>query len=399
MDQPQPARPTAPRGRAGGIALGRIFGIEIRMHFSVLLIFGLVAFSLASYTFPGWHPDWSPALNWSLGLATALLFFISLLLHELAHSLVAKWKGIEIDRITLFLFGGVSELKSDPKTAGTEFLVAIAGPAMSVLIGVVSILLASLMVGPDFTRRVSEHPEATMKTLGALPTLLLWLGPINLVLAAFNMIPGFPLDGGRVLRSILWAITGDLRKATMWATTAGKVIAFGLMGLGGIEIFYGGFINGLWMLFIGWFLYSAARNSANQMQLRTSLQGHHLSELMDTGFAFAPADVDIDSFTRELVMHRSQSLWPVTQDGEVIGIVTLDDLAEVPPEARAHIKLGKIARPLDDVDFVSADLPGEEIMRKLAESDYGVMLVLEGGKVVGLIRQADIMRWMVMHPG
>jgi Zn-dependent protease/predicted transcriptional regulator len=338
-------------------------------------------------------------LNWGVALATALLFFVSLLLHELAHSLVAKWKGIEIDRITLFLFGGVSELKSDPKTAGTEFLVAIAGPAMSVLIGVVSIVLALLMVGPDFPQRVSEHPEAAMKTLGALPTLLLWLGPINLFLAAFNMVPGFPLDGGRVLRSILWAITGDLRKATMWATTAGRVIAFGLMGLGGIEIFYGGFINGLWMLFIGWFLYSAARSSANQMQLRTSLQGHHLSELMDTGFDFAPADSDIESFTRDLVMHRSQTVWPVRSGEQVVGIITLDDLVEVPPEMRAHIKLGSVAKPLAEVDFVSAGLPGEEIMRKLAESDYGVMLVVQDGKVVGLIRQADIIRWMMMHPG
>ena len=395
--RPTSARPTPKR--AGGFSIGHIFGIDIRAHFSVLLIFGLIAYSLASYTFPGWHPNWGVGMNWSLALATAMLFFASLLAHELAHSLVAKWKGIEIDRITLFLFGGVAELKSEPKTAGVEFMIAIAGPAMSALIGLVSIAIASVFVGPDFVQRVTEDPAAAMKTVGALPTLLLWLGPINLILAVFNMVPGFPLDGGRVLRSILWGINGDLRKATMWATTVGRVIAFLMMGLGALEMFYGGFINGLWLVFIGWFLYSAARNSAVEMQLRTSLQGHHLSELMVTGFEFAPGDMDIDSFMRDIVLHRSQTVWPVRDGDDVIGIVSVDDLAAVPVEGRAHIHLSKIARPLGEVDFVSADLPGPEIMRKLAESDYGVMLVVSDGKIVGLLRQADVIQWMLLHGG
>lgn len=385
------------RQAAGGVGIGRLFGIEIRLHFSVLLIFGLVAWSLAAHTFPGWHPDWSPALSWGLGLATAVLFFVSLLAHEFAHSLVAKWKGLQIDRITLFLFGGMAELKTQPKTAGVEFMVAIAGPLMSVAIGLGSIGLAAVLVDGGFAQRLVENPEVAMASLGPLPTLLLWLGPINLFLAAFNMMPGFPLDGGRVLRAALWAISGDMQKATRWAAYSGRVVAFMLMGLGGLEIFFGGFINGLWLLFIGWFLFSAARAAQAESELRASLQGHRLSELMDTGFEFADGNDDVESFARERLMHRSQAVWPVLENGQLVGIVTIDDIAQLPPEARPHTRLARLAKPLHEVDFVEHDLPGPEILKRLAESDYGVVLVVKDNQIIGLLRQSDVVRWLTIH--
>ena len=369
------------------------------MHFSVLLIFGLVVYSLGGYTFPGWHPDWSPTLLWGVALGAAVAFFVSLLAHEFAHSLVAKWKGLEIDRITLFLFGGMAELKTQPKTAGVEFMVAIAGPLMSAAIGLGSIAVAALFVGPDFVENLQADPDAAMKTIGALPTLLLWLGPINLVLAVFNMIPGFPLDGGRVLRSALWAFTGSLSKATRWASVTGQVIAVGFMVLGGVEVFAGGWVNGLWLVLIGWFLYSAARSAYQETVMRTSLKGHNLSELMETGFEFADATEYVETFTRERALHRSQSVWPVMNNGALAGIVTLDDIAKVPPEARTMVQLAQITRPLADVDFVSGDLPGTEIMKRLAASDYGVVLVLKDKQIVGLLRQADVIRWLTLHAG
>ena len=397
MDSSAQGNALPPR-RSGGLSIGRLFGIEVRLHFSVLLIFGLIAYSLASSTFPGWHPDWSPGLNWGVALAAAVMFFVSLLAHEFAHSLVAKWKGLKIDRITLFLFGGMAELKTQPETAGVEFLVAIVGPLMSGVIGLGSILIAAAFVGPNFVENLQADPEAAMKGLGALPTLLLWLGPINLVLAVFNMIPGFPLDGGRVLRAILWAISGSLSKATRWASVTGQVIAFGFMAIGGFQIVGGAWINGLWLIFIGWFLFSAAKAAYSETVMRTSLQGHNLSELMETGFEFADATDDVEKFTRERVMHRSQSVWPVLNNGALAGIISVDDIAKVPPEARTMVQLGQITRPLAAVDFVDSNLPGTEIMKRLAASDYGLVLVMQDHRVVGLLRQSDVIRWLTLHP-
>jgi Zn-dependent protease len=363
----------------------------------VLLIFWLIAYSLAANTFPDWHPDWSVSLNWSLALVTAVLFFVSLLAHEFAHSLVAKWKGLKIDRITLFLFGGMAELKTQPETAGVEFMVAIAGPLMSVVIGLGSIALASTMLGPEFVQRLTDDMPGTMSSLAPLPTLLLWLGPINVVLAVFNMVPGFPLDGGRVLRSIIWAITGDMGKATRWATGVGRVVALGFMGWGAIQMFGGAYINGLWMIFIGWFLFSAARAAYTESVLRTSLQGHNLSELMETIFEFADATEDIETFTREKALHRSQSVWPVMKDGSLVGILTVDALAKVPPEARSLTLLGQIAHPIQANDFVAPELPGNEVLKRLKDSDYGVVLVVKDDRIVGLLRHADVIRWLTLH--
>src|SRR5215467_13199359 len=207
-----------------GLYIGRIFGINIQVDWSWILIFLLVTWSLAAGLFPAWHPDWSMALRWGVAVVASLLFFASILLHELSHSLVAKARGLPVRRITLFLFGGVSNIEREPPTPKTEFLVAVVGPITSILLGMIFLALAAFSAANSHV--TGGDPQAVARQLGPVTTLLAWLGPINILLGLFNLIPGFPLDGGRILRYILWSATKDLRKATAWATGAGRAVGW-----------------------------------------------------------------------------------------------------------------------------------------------------------------------------
>lgn len=245
----------------GGFRVFRIFGIDIRVDWSWLIILGLVTWNLSTI-FGNAHPDWSSALTWGLGLVAALLFFGSVLAHELAHSLVAKAQGIPVEDVTLFLFGGVSDIEEEPKSAGGEFLMAILGPVTSFIVGGLLLLLGGVV---GSAREAGGDAMQLMSQLSPLTTMVLWLGAINIILGLFNLIPGFPLDGGRVLRSIVWAITGSFRTATVVAAGAGEVIAVLMIIAGGLMIFGvripilgTGFANGIWLALIGWFLHSGA---------------------------------------------------------------------------------------------------------------------------------------------
>jgi Zn-dependent protease len=255
------------RSNRGGFSLGRIFGIAIRINVTWLLVLPLVAWNLSS-AFSRTHPDWNAGLAWGIGLVAALLLFASVLAHELAHSLVAKAQGIPVDDITLFLFGGVSDIEEEPKSPGGEFLMAILGPGTSLVIGIVLLLLGGSFADIQAS---GMNAENLLARLSPMHTLVLWLGSINIVLGVFNLTPGFPLDGGRILRSIVWGISGNLQLATNVATGAGKLIAF-LMIAGGIlmiigvriPIFGTGIFNGIWLALIGWFLYSGAQRYRNR---------------------------------------------------------------------------------------------------------------------------------------
>jgi Zn-dependent protease len=258
--------------RGGGFSLGKIFGIAIRINFTWLLILPLIAWNLST-AFANAHPDWSIGLTWGIGLVAALLLFVSVLAHELAHSLVAKKQGIPVDDITLFLFGGVSDIEEEPKSPGGEFLMAALGPLTSFVIGI-----ALLLLGGSITdiQASGMNAENLLSRLSPFGTVVFWLGSINIVLGIFNLIPGFPLDGGRILRSVVWAISDNLQLATVVAATAGKVIAFLMIGSGilmilGIRIpFFGtGVFNGIWLALIGWFLFSGAQRQSRR-QLRSS---------------------------------------------------------------------------------------------------------------------------------
>jgi Zn-dependent protease len=244
------------------IRIARIGGISINIHISWILIFILVTWTLAAGYFPQNYPHWSRPLSWSVGVITSILFFVSVLLHELAHSFVARARGLPVHDITLFIFGGVSQLEEEPQTAATEFIMALVGPLTSIVLGGAFGALSVAASG------VSEP----------LAALGMYLGGINVVLGLFNLIPGFPLDGGRVLRSVLWQATGSLQRATRWASLVGQAVAY-LFILAGIwRIFTGDWVGGLWIAFIGWFLDNAASSSYRQLTVRNLLVGHKVRE-------------------------------------------------------------------------------------------------------------------------
>ena len=377
------------------MSLGRLFGIEIRLDFSVLIVFALVVYSLGAGLFPRWHPTWGSALTWSTAFAAGLSFFASLLAHELSHSVVAKLRGIPVPRITLFVFGGVSELEREPDTPATELLVAIVGPAMSAFLGFTFISLGAAFAGADFTADVSRDPDAAMATLGTAATLFLWLGPINLMLAFFNLIPGFPLDGGRVLRAILWAISGDLQSATLWASNMGRLFAWALMGFGVLQSFGGSFVQGIWLLLIGWFLNNAARNSYDQLLVQQAFAELIVGNLMRTHFEVVSPDLSLEAFVNELLLRSAQSAWPVVEEGKAVGLITFDDARATSEEERIEQTVRDVMSPIDE--HLRPDVGGHDALRALAESERDPLPVIQGDTIVGLLHRGDIARWLALH--
>jgi len=384
-DEPSPRRSGQPRG----FLLGRVGSIELRLDVSVILIFGLIVASLGWGTLDAWHPDWSGILRWSVALGAGALFLLSIVLHELAHSLVAQAYDIPVPRITLFLFGGISQMQSEPRKPGQEFLIAAAGPALSLVLGAVCVLAGSALAGAEFSQTFADDPEAALATLTVAETLLLWLGPVNLVLGLFNLVPGFPLDGGRVLRSALWWATGDRLKATSWAAGAGQVVAFLLMALGIAQIFAGS-LGGLWIILVGWFLNTAARTSHSRMVLEESLRSLQVRDLMRTQVRTLPSSMTVREFARDVVRTSDQGVWPVYDAGRAVGTVSTTLLErDVEPDQR----LADVAAPLDATLSPSDD--GPEALRELTARGNAPLVVLdEQGEVVGLLRQWDIARWL-----
>jgi Zn-dependent protease/CBS domain-containing protein len=391
----KPAIRGARAGRRPGIRLGSLFGIEIRLDFSVAIIFGLVVFTLATGVFPSWHGDWSAGLTWGVALAAGLLFFASLLAHELAHSVVAKSRGIAVPRITLFVFGGASEMESEPDTPASEFLIAIVGPATSILLGVVFGRIGAGLAGAGFAERVMNDPQTALASLGPWATLLVWLGPVNVILGIFNLIPGFPLDGGRVLRALVWWATGDLERATRAAATAGSVFAWGLMGLGVWQVLQGAVLQGAWLMLIGWFLQSAAKSSQMQAALRRAVAGLRVRDLMRTQFDVVEPGMKLDAFVNERVLHSGQQAWPVVDSGRLVGMVSLDDVRERLSRGAGGATVADAMRPA--AERLAPGVGGRQALEMLLRSRAGPLPVVEGERIVGLLHGDDIMRWLAVH--
>jgi Zn-dependent protease/predicted transcriptional regulator len=385
--------------RTGGFRVGRLFGIDIRIDWSWLLIFALVTWNLAT-VFGGIHSDWSTALRWGVGVAASLLFFASVLAHEMAHSLVAQRQGMPVREITLFLFGGVSNIQRNPDTPRAEFLMAVVGPLTSIILGIIFVLLSGVNVGTA----TSQSPENTLRNLGIGQTLLLWLGPINIIVGVFNLIPGFPLDGGRLMRSVFWAITNNVRTATRYASWLGQGIAW-LMILGGIAMVFGaripffgtGFINGLWLAFIGWFLNSAASQSYQQVVIQDVLEGVSVSEMMRRDPPTVPPNATVSDLVHEHVMGADDYGFPVMDQDRLIGVVTLDDVRSVPREQWQNRLVRDIMTPMDRLVTVTPDEDAEDALSKLQERDVRQLPVTENGHLVGLLRRRDIINWLRLH--
>jgi Zn-dependent protease len=387
---------------ASGLRLGRVAGIEVRLDFSLIVIFILILISLAGGIFPSWHPDWSAAMVWLTALGAALLFFVSVLLHELSHALVGRRFGVVINRITLFMFGGMAHMENEPPSAGAEFWMAIAGPLTSFALGILFGWLAGVIAGPIDVD--TADPSRAFSTLGPVATLLAWLAPINVILGAFNLVPGFPLDGGRVLRAIIWSVTGDFMRATRLASRAGQVVAWVLMGIGflmivGVRVpFFGvGLVSGLWVAFIGWFLNNAALMSYRQLIVRQSLEDVPVSRLMQTRFTRVDPDMPVATLLNEHVMASGQRAFAVERDGGFVGMVCLRDLSSRRPDEWGATSVREIMRPADKLTTVSPHDEAFDVLALLGQRDLNQLPVVEGGQLVGMIRRADILKWLSLH--
>ena len=379
------------------IPLLTLFGIEIRLDPSVLIIFFLIVYSLGNSVFPQWHPDWGTALSWSTAFVSGILFFASLLAHEFSHSLVAQRYGIAVPRITLFLFGGVAEISEEPDRPKIEFFVAIAGPLMSILISIICSNLAFWITNdPEVIDRLLAGDEIALAELGPVSTSLFWLGTINMVLAVFNLIPGFPMDGGRVFRAIAWALTGDQVKATRWASNLGRYFGWSLMALGFISLFQGaGFIS-IWWILIGWFISNLAATTYKQLLSNRFLQGFKVADLMRTKFELVSPQVPVIQFIDHHLLRSTQQLWPVVEGNRMIGVVTMSDVVNLSPEARASRSLRDILRPAASIHFLEPDTNVQDALKYITNAEESVPVV-EGGMIVGLIQRNDIIKWMNLH--
>lgn len=378
-----------------GLRLGEVFGIEIRLDFSVAIIFFLVTYSLGSGAFPQWHPDWSFGLSWTTALAAGLLLFASLLAHELAHSVVAQLRGIRVPRITLFLFGGVSEMQQEPSSPQSELLIAIVGPLTSLVLGIGFTWLGMSLAGDVTAEQLVESLESAASNLSPVATLLLWLGPVNLFLAIFNLLPGFPLDGGRVFRAAVWWATGNQERATRIAARAGMGVAWGMMALGFLQLFQGAFIQGLWLMLIGWFLQSAARSSQTQVALQQSLGRLSVQDLMRTRFETVRPDTTVETFIEENLLRSGQTVWPVVDDDRLIGMISFEDARLGLRAGLGHRAVANAMRPIEHT--IAPQLPGRDALQAMLGSDSDPLPVVDHGRIVGLLYRADIMRWLAIH--
>ncbi|MFA5866693.1 MAG: site-2 protease family protein [Actinomycetota bacterium] len=361
-----------------GIRLGRLMGIEIRVSFSWFVIFGLVTVLLATAYFPQAYPNLPRNEYLILGFVTSFLFFVSVLLHELSHSVIARFNHINIRSITLFIFGGVAHMDEDPSTPAAEFLMAVAGPFAS-------IILSGLFAGAYLT-------AGTLK-LGVLFTgPLLYLAIINIYLAVFNLIPGYPLDGGRVLRAFLWAITKDIRRATRIASLMGQAFAMLLIFSGLYMIFVerAFWVNGLWFIFIGIFLQQVAAAGYEEVVMHLTLSGVKVKDIMTPDVVTVGAATMVNDLVNDYFMRYKHSKFPVVEGGAVIGVVTLQSIQDVPRDEWDRTRTRAVTPSFDKRAEVLPEMMAEEAIARMTDIHVGYLLVMEDGDIKGILTMRDL---------
>jgi Zn-dependent protease/predicted transcriptional regulator len=357
------------------ISLGRIAGIKIGINWTWLIVFALITWSLATQIFPDQNPGLSDATYVVIALVASLLFFLSILLHELGHAVQARRDGVEIEGITLWLFGGVAQFRGTFPSAGAEFRIAIAGPLVTLVLGIFFVLVAVGLSMPDEVDAVAA-----------------WLGYINFSLLVFNLLPALPLDGGRVLRSLLWKLRGDFAWATRIASTIGRGFGY-LFIAGGVALFFwANEVSGLWLAFIGWFLLGAATAEARHLAVRDALDGLRVRDLMVRDPVTVTPDLTLaDLYDRVIWSHR-YTTYPVVEDGRVVGLLPFRSVAQVPRSEWAGKRVRDCMLSLDSVPQVRADDPAAEALAELSNG-VGRGLVLEdGNRLAGLLSITDVVR-------
>jgi Zn-dependent protease/predicted transcriptional regulator len=362
------------------IKLGRIFGVEIGLHYSWFIIAFLITFSLATQ-FSQTNRDWSDSLRWGVAIATAVFFFAAIIVHELSHALVAKMRGLPVRAITLFALGGVAQIEKEAEDAKTEFWMGIVGPITSFVIGGICLGIAYALgwTPPGFPVR-------------PLPAMLMWLGYINISLAIFNMIPGFPLDGGRVLRGVIWWVTGNANRSTRIAARVGQFIAFAFIIFGVMRFFGGAGFGGLWIAFIGWFLLNAARESYSQVAVAEALSGVRVTDVMSRDYPTVDIHANLQTFVEESLVRTGRRCFVAVLKDHPEGIITLSDVRDVAQSRWPYTTVADVMRPLDQVRTVTPNSSLTEALEVMAGGDLNQLAVVSGGELVGMISRAHVLQ-------
>jgi Zn-dependent protease/CBS domain-containing protein len=369
---------------APSIRLGRIFGIEIGANWSLLFIFALIAWTLATTILPLEVKGQSSVAYWSAGVIGAIAFYVGLLAHELAHAITARRNGVKVSGITLWLFGGVSRLDGEPPNARSEALITAVGPLTSLAVALLALLGAFALAAAGVPALVSD--------------LLFWLGWINLSLAVFNLIPAFPLDGGRLLAAVMWGRRGSRAAGVHSAVRVGRVIAYGMIALGLVEVFLGSVLNGIWIAFLGWFLLSAASAEEAGIVTRALLKSVPVSAAMSSPVIVVPDWLTVDSFLTGVAPQHHVTTYPVHgRTGDLTGVVRLRQALTVPPSQRHERRLSELAVPIADVPTASPNEDLEVVLRRAGESLDKRVLVFDGGQLVGIVSPADLSRLLALR--
>ncbi|MEE8360911.1 MAG: site-2 protease family protein [Gemmatimonadales bacterium] len=384
---PGPSPSRAPGGELGvfgrRLRLGTILGFEVGVDASWIFIAALLTWSLAAGFFPARFPDLAAATYWAMGIAGTLGLFLSVVLHELSHSLVARRHGVEMRGITLFLFGGVAQMGSEPETPRAEFRIAIAGPIASVIIGGLFFLLG----------QGSAAASAPTPVTGVLS----YLGLINMVLAVFNLVPAFPLDGGRVLRAVLWHLKGDLRWATRVAAQMGSGFGMVLIVLGVMSLISGNVIAGMWWMLIGMFLRGAARRSYQQLMVRRALEGEPVSRFMCVDPTTVSPDISLSSLVEDYFYRDFHTFYPVVGAGGLVGGVSLKQVKGIPRDRWADSTVGDLAEPLSESNTIQPDSEAVEALSSMQKTGISRLMVLEGDRLVGIVTLKDLLRFLALR--
>jgi len=360
----------------GSFRIFRIAGIDINIHISWLIILVFLTFSLATGWFPITYPGSSTATYYLLGFIASILLFVSVLLHELAHSFVARSRGLRVKSIVLFIFGGVSNIEQEPQTPGIEFSMAFVGPLVSLLIGVVCYGLWLLVRG----------------THSLIVPILSYLALMNIILGIFNLIPGFPLDGGRVLRSIIWKATGNFQTATNITTFVGQAFAY-LIILWGILLFFAGnAFNGLIIIFTGWFLLTSAQSARSQSMLDTAFRGVTVNQIMDTNVLTVPANISLQKLVDEYFLPRGLRSAFVMQGDQLAGLITLSDIRHVPRDQWPQTPVGYAMIPLERLHTITPQQNVKDVLPLMTGQDVNQLAVVQDGRLVGVLTREGILR-------
>lgn len=364
------------------ISLFKLFGFSVSIDASWLIILFLVVWLLAKELFPNYYPEFTALTYWMMGLAGAIGLFISIIIHEFSHSLVARIYGLEIRGITLFIFGGVAEMKGEPSSPKAEFFMAIAGPIASLIL---SILFGILYQIGDML----ELPAPVLGILG-------YLSGINMLLVLFNMVPAFPTDGGRILRSALWWLKGDIYWATRLASRISLLFAMTIIFIGFINLLGGNFIGGLWWILIGYFIFNAAGASYQHLLMERSFEGKRVRDFMNPNPVTVPSSITLQEFVDKYVYHYHYKMFPVVDGSRVAGVITTQAVKTVPHEEWHHLQVGELMQPQSTDNSIGPDTPIKEALNKMNKSGLSRLLVYQHGTMVGIVTLKDLLEFLTL---